>query len=255
MLITFAIPAHNEEALLGGTLRAIHTAAAAQVGIEYEIVVADDSSTDGTARVAAEHHARVVSIQARQISAARNAAAKEARGEVLFFVDADTQVTAEAIREALLVLGSGYIGGGGPVRFDGRLPGYARLMLPAMQLVMRVCNLAAGAFLFCTKKAFEAAGGWDPTLFAGEEVALSRALKKTGKFRIIKSPVVTSGRKLRAFTFRELMGPLASLMLAGRKAVKSRERLDLWYGPRVREGSVPFDVRDESGVAGGPGVR
>ena len=66
-LVSFVIPAHNEEPLLAATLFAIHVAAAA-CGIEYEIIVADDASTDRTAHVAAGAGARVVSVQHRQIA-------------------------------------------------------------------------------------------------------------------------------------------------------------------------------------------
>ena len=48
MLLSFIVPAHNEELELGGALDAIRDAAT-DAGYEYEIVVADDSSTDATA--------------------------------------------------------------------------------------------------------------------------------------------------------------------------------------------------------------
>jgi hypothetical protein len=48
-MISFVVPAYNEEELLGATLDAIHTAAVA-TGQDYEIVVADDASSDRTGR-------------------------------------------------------------------------------------------------------------------------------------------------------------------------------------------------------------
>ena len=65
-MISFVIPAYNEELLIGPTLRAIH-AAARTAGELYEVVVADDASTDRTAAVAEANGARVVSISCRQI--------------------------------------------------------------------------------------------------------------------------------------------------------------------------------------------
>ena len=53
-MISFIIPAYNEESLLGGTLCALHEAART-VGEPYEVIVADDGSTDGTAEVARAH--------------------------------------------------------------------------------------------------------------------------------------------------------------------------------------------------------
>src|SRR5438874_72022 len=125
-MISFVVPAHNEEALLGATLRALHEAARA-AGEPYEVIVVDDSSTDGTPAIAAEHGARVVHVRHRQIAATRNAGAREAEGEILFFVDADTLANPAAVRAGLRALRCGAAGGGCMFRFDGRLPLWARL--------------------------------------------------------------------------------------------------------------------------------
>ena len=57
-VISFIVPAYNEEQLLGPTLEAIHSAARA-VGKPYELIVVDDGSTDQTALVARHYHAVV----------------------------------------------------------------------------------------------------------------------------------------------------------------------------------------------------
>ena len=44
-------------------------------------------------------------------------------------------------------------------------------------------NLGAGAFLFTTRRNFEATGGFDEQYFAGEEVYFSLALRKLGRFK------------------------------------------------------------------------
>jgi glycosyltransferase involved in cell wall biosynthesis len=71
-VISFIIPAHNEEALIGGTLSALHDSARA-LGEPYEIIVANDASTDRTEAVALEHGAGVVAVNRRHIAATRNA--------------------------------------------------------------------------------------------------------------------------------------------------------------------------------------
>src|SRR4051794_17318953 len=124
-MITFIIPAYNEERLLGGTVQAVHTAARA-VGEPYEVAVADDASTDQTAAVAERNGARVVRVARRQIAATRNAGAREAKGDFLIFVDADTLVNEAVVRGAVGALRGGAAGGGAAVRFDGPLPLYAR---------------------------------------------------------------------------------------------------------------------------------
>src|SRR5215467_13374571 len=88
-VISFVVPAYNEERLLGRTLAALHSAARA-LSQPYELVVVDDGSTDRTAAIATAGGATVVSVQFRQIARVRNAGAAAATGEVLIFVDADT---------------------------------------------------------------------------------------------------------------------------------------------------------------------
>ena len=96
----------------------------------------------------------------------------------------------------------------------------------------RVLGLASGCFLFCTREAFHAAGGFDERLFAAEEGAMSRALRRQGRFVVLREFVVTSGRKLRAHTAREIFGLLARLALGGPESVRRREGLEIWYGER-----------------------
>jgi glycosyltransferase involved in cell wall biosynthesis len=164
-MISFVVPAYNEERLLPATLQAIHTAARA-TGERYEIVVADDASTDRTAAVAASNGARVVAVAHRQIAATRNAGGRSARGDWLIFVDADTMIFEPVLRAAIGALRAGAVGGGAAVRFDGHVPPYARSILPVMTWIFRLVGIAAGCFLFCTRRAFDAVGGFDETFYA-----------------------------------------------------------------------------------------
>src|SRR5215471_11096740 len=91
MMLSFIVPAHNEAEYIRHTLRSVHGAARG-VGTPYEVVVVDDSSTDDTAAIAEECGARVVRASHRQIAATRNAGARAAFGDQLFFVDADTAI-------------------------------------------------------------------------------------------------------------------------------------------------------------------
>jgi glycosyltransferase involved in cell wall biosynthesis len=229
--LSFIIPAYNEAQLLGSTLSAIQRAARA-FPLTFEVIVVDDASRDGTPEVACACGARVVAVNHRQIAATRNAGAREAAGEWLVFVDADTIISATVLEEAIAALTAGAIGGGCLVRFDGRVPRYGRVLIALLSPVYRALGLAAGCFLFCTRQAFDAVGGFDERLFAAEEVVLSRALRRQGRFVLLRAAVMTSGRKLRAHSGREVLGTLLRLAFTGPKAVRQRDGLELWYGPR-----------------------
>ncbi len=230
-MISFVIPAHDEARLIGRTLESVRTAAGATVE-PYEIVVADDGSTDGTSTIARQHGARVVCVRHRQIAATRNSGARAARGDRLVFVDADTVVDAAVVRGAMAAMRDGAVGGGALVRFDGTLPAWARVVHPLLSLTMLGAGLAAGCFVFCTRVAFESVGGFDERMFGAEEVAISRALRRQGRFVVLRESVLTSGRKFRAYSGREILGIVGGLLSRGRDAVTSRDALDAWYGPR-----------------------
>jgi glycosyltransferase involved in cell wall biosynthesis len=109
-MISFVIPAYNEERLLGRTISSIHDSTR-PTGLAYEVLVVNDASTDRTPAIARSLGAEVIDVQLRHIAAVRNAGARRARGEVLIFVDADTVVTPTAVRMALDAVARGAIGG------------------------------------------------------------------------------------------------------------------------------------------------
>jgi len=230
-VISFIIPAYNEELLLPRTLSALHEAARSTAEA-YEIVVSDDDSSDRTAAVAEEQGARVVHVANRQIAATRNGGARAAKGELFVFVDADTIVNSAVVRAALKAVREGAVGGGCELRFDGELPLWGRLMVSAFRPLYRVGRLASGSFLFCTRTAFEAVGGFDETLFAAEEAVMSKALQRHGRFVVLPETVLTSGRKLRSYSALEVFRVLSRLALFGRRALRDRRGLEIWYGAR-----------------------
>jgi glycosyltransferase involved in cell wall biosynthesis len=235
-MISFIVPAYNEELELPSTLEAIR-AAASGAALPWEIIVVDDASTDATPEIAEQAGARVVSIHRRQIAAARNAGARAAQGEYLFFVDADTRINQTHVTEAMTLLEAGHTGGGARGVMDGFIPFWSRILLRAFCTLYFGLNLGAGAFLFTTGRNFQTTGGFDEQYFAGEEVYFSLALRKLGRFKVLREPVVTSGRKLRMYPAKQILGTLFIMILGGPRMARSRARLHLWYDGK-REGDA-----------------
>jgi len=245
MNISFVLPAYNEERLIGRAISSIHAAMTAR-DIDYEIVVADDASDDQTAAIARALGAAVVTQFHRQIAATRNEGSRKATGDLLVFVDADSCVNNELVGQTLAAIERGAVGGGSHCDFDGMVPLWARLVKRALFPLYAAAGLTPGAYIFATRDAFDAVGGFDEKVFGGEEVLLARALRRQGRFVVVKAAVTTSGRKLRAHSAVELLGTLVLLGVRGRRGVASRKGLALWYGPRRVDLGCPVASSDIS---------
>ena len=231
-MISFIVPAHNEERFLAAALASIR-AAAASAGVPFELIVVDDESTDGTADIARSCGAVVVAVSLRHIAAVRNAGARAASGDVLIFVDADTSVPAATLAGALDALARGAVGGGARVQMDASAAPWVRRVWGIVSLMFWL-RLAAGCFMFARRDAFDAVGGYDERLFCAEEIVLSRALGARGRFVIVRDPVTTSSRKFEQISMWQVVQQMIPMM--SRSAVMRRH--DWWYGPQ-REPVAP----------------
>jgi dolichol-phosphate mannosyltransferase len=159
------VPTYNEAENVGELLERISRAMAGK-GFSYEIVIVDDSSSDGTAEVARDTASRLgiplklVIRSSRGLAGAVVRGFREASGEYILVMDADLQhppeVAAEIIEKALkedldLVIASRYVEGGGVEgwsihrRIVSRLASIAaRILIPQAR---RVKDPLSGFFL------------------------------------------------------------------------------------------------------------
>ncbi len=185
--LSIVIPARDEEGLIAETLSSLRVALEA-LGQPTEVIVVDDGSTDRTAAIALEHGARVIPVSIHNIGAVRNAGAREARGDIVIFLDADTRLPAETLRAAWDAMASGAVGGGAWVQFDEQTSRGQRLVSSLFCFAWeRLFGWAAGCFIFTRREDFVAVGGFDQQYFAAEERFLSEALRT----RSVRHPPAT----------------------------------------------------------------
>lgn len=238
--ISIVIPAFNEEKLIGNTLRKIQASASVfgQLGWNTEVIVCDNNSTDRTGEIARELGATVVFEPINQIARARNCGAAAATGDWLIFVDADSLPSADLFGEVAKVIQTGgAVAGGSTVRLD--CTSYsARLLTRFWNATSRVLRWVAGSFIFCDVAAFRAVGGFSDELFTGEELDLSKKLKRLarqqGKRVVIlsKFPLLTSGRKVHLYGRAELGRFMLKAFLRPSATMKNRDACSPWYDGR-----------------------
>jgi glycosyltransferase involved in cell wall biosynthesis len=110
--LSLIVPCYNEEGIVADTLCKA-AAFLATTGRDYEIVVGDDGSTDGTARVVEEAAARDPRIRLARAAEHRGKGAiltmalLEGRGRVLAFIDADLEIDIASLGPLLEAIDGG----------------------------------------------------------------------------------------------------------------------------------------------------
>ena len=106
------------------------------------------------------------------------------------------------------------------------------MLIEIVERGLHLFRYAGGCFLFCDRAAFEEVGGFDERYYAAEEIGLAHALKRLGRFVVVKGDVLTSARKVRSHSLGEVVRFVLRSLVRGPRAIRRREGLELWYGDR-----------------------
>jgi len=111
--ISVLIPNRNGSATISRCLEAIYRSV---TSVSFEVIVVDDASTDDSLNLLRRYPVRIIRFPNHKgTSAARNAAARTARAEILFFIDADCMIRPDTLSRVLRSVrnhGDGTIVGG-----------------------------------------------------------------------------------------------------------------------------------------------
>ena len=224
-VLSVVIPALNEAACLAATLYPLQ----AMRRRGHEVIVVDGGSHDATVRRAERLADRVIESprgRARQM----NAGARVARGELLWFLHADTRTPAQA---DALIIGALTADGHDWGRFDIELADGSVLLgwvARMMNLRSRLTGIATGdQGLFMTRAAFEHIGGFE-NIPLMEDIAASKALRRLSPPARLQACLQTSARRWRRHGIIRTIVTMWGLRLAYSLGVPSH-RLARYYQP------------------------
>lgn len=187
--LSIVMPVLNEAGHLDATLRAL--APLQQRGVE--VIVVDGGSDDDTVEVA-KRQGILVCVSPRGRARQMNTGAALARGDMLLFLHADTQLPPDADRLVAQAIARGAVWG----RFDVTIPGQSAL-LPVVAALMNIrsrwTGIATGdQALFVKREIFQRLGGF-PDQPLMEDIELSRRLCRLSRPACLRAKVTTSGRR------------------------------------------------------------
>jgi rSAM/selenodomain-associated transferase 2 len=194
MRISIIVPALNEQECIAETLRSLQ-----QLEGEKEIIVVDGGSNDETRSLACAQGAQVLtSPPGRGVQ--MHAGALKARGDVFWFVHADTIPPAHALKEIRQHLKSPLMMGGNfGLIFDG--PSRAARQLTAIYPMLRILGLCYGdSGIFIRREAYDRIGGFR-ALALFEDLDLLRRLRRNGRFIHLPCKILTSSRRFEQRNF------------------------------------------------------
>ena len=188
--VSIIIPTFNEEKYLEPTLQGILNQ---DYDGQYEIIVSDSGSKDRTRDIAQKYTNKIITQEKRGIGVGRNAGAKEAKGEILIFVDADTILIYNTLTEIVKAFN------------DKRIVGVAIPVLPLSPKTRDIVLFlgfnesvkintergkgrarVVGACCAYRKNIFDLVGGFNEKLETLEDFDLSERISKHGKIQYLQ---------------------------------------------------------------------
>ncbi|KAA9332303.1 glycosyltransferase [Hymenobacter busanensis] len=232
--VSIIIPTYQEAGCIGPLIHYLRQAGADTSDVE--IIVADGQSTDGTATVAADAGARVVSCPQRGRATQMNHGAAQAQGQLLYFLHADTFPPAGFLAAIRAALGAGDYGSGCfRLRFD-HPHWFLRLSAWFTRFPVELVRFGDQS-LFVRREVFAQAGGFRTDMVLLEDQEIIPRLRRYGRFRLLPAPVVTSARKYLDNGIFRLQGIFLLLCVLYRLGV-SQSKLRAVYRALVQQDKI-----------------
>jgi len=208
LVFSIIIPAYNEEAFLPACLASIKNMDFPSDC--YEIIVVDNGSSDRTREIAASYGATVFRDDHKNVSGLRNFGAKNARGRILAFVDADCVVSGNWLRAAEKYFDDDRLSAWGAPPIPPENSTWVQkswYLVRKKEKNIQYVEWLESMNLFVRKDQFLSIGGFNESLVTCEDVDLSYRLLRRGKILSDQDIIVThfgEARTVRIFMKKEI---------------------------------------------------
>ena len=206
--LSVIIPAYNEEKYLEKALMSIRR----QTLKDFEIIVKDGGSDDRTVEIARKYADKVVSERDVSIADARNQGAKYAEGDILVFVDADTELPPDTLERLARLVDEEGVVGVSCRKMPKSKSILDRILYEFVNISTFISALvgiggAHGNCMLIRKDVFERIGGFNPKIKIAEEQELVRKARKFGHYVFFLDAYVIEGpRRVRKWGRLKLYG-------------------------------------------------
>lgn len=180
---SIVIPAYNEEKRIGDCLRSA-------TNLDYpkeklEIIVVDDGSTDKTPTITSKFDVKVIKGPHKGVGIARNLGWKKAKGEIIFFFDADQKVEKKFLKKmAPLFIDKNVAAADCHEEVSNK-----EKLLPRLHYLRTLLGIISYDFPFaklCRKKVLKELGGINPKYGYYDDWELTFRIRKKG-YKIIRN--------------------------------------------------------------------
>ncbi|MGD9161941.1 MAG: glycosyltransferase [Desulfobacteraceae bacterium] len=192
ILFSIIIPSYNEENHIGDCIKSIRTNNGKN--FPYEIILVDDGSTDSTVSKVKDLGIQIIenkSEKKHNISALRNMGAKEAKGKIFAFLDADMTVPDNWLEKAWDYFLEGFEGALGFLDTVPQEAGWVGRVWGERFLYRRKSkedvDFLQSRNIFINRQVFNKIGGFNESLLTSEDKDLTMRVLKAG-FRAVSLP-------------------------------------------------------------------
>jgi rSAM/selenodomain-associated transferase 2 len=190
MTISVIIPTFNEGENIHRLVTFINTLSRKEI---IEILVVDAGSSDATSSLAEQAGSTVISTCQKSRASQMNLGAKQAKGDILYFVHADVKLLPCFVDDIILAVSQGYESGCYRYVFDSK-----RILLKVNAFFTRfdaiMCR-GGDQTLFVVKTVFKFLGGFNEAYTIMEDYDFLIRLRKSHTFKIIQKDIIVSARK------------------------------------------------------------